>query len=800
MNILVSYNWLKHYVAIKDSPDVLARELSLSGPSVEKINHVKPRFGNVVVGEILEIKKHPNADKLSIANVDVGEQKPRQIIFGQMARIEVGFKTPIALAPTTLPGNKEIKKAEIRGISSEGMLCLDQELGILNEGVSITFFDKNVKNGTSVAKALDLEDWIFDAEITTNRPDALGMVGFAREVSAITEAKFMRLDKTRSKRRGKTRSPFSLSVKIEDKSQCPRYMAALIESVKVAGSPFWLKKRLISAGLRPINNIVDITNYVMLEFGQPLHAFDADKIAGKGKKEIIVRKARNGEEIETLDGVKRKLNPEILIIADREKPLAIAGVMGGAGSSVSAGTKNIIIEAANFNPKAVRKSSRALSLFSDSSNRFEKGLSAEFPRIAIGRAIELMRDLSGGAQREKIIDAYFKKYRPTKVNLDFSYLCQKLGIEIAPKKAIKILESLGFQIAAKSKAGIKVIVPYWRQGDIEISDDLVEEIARIYGYHNLPSTLPKGEIPEKSGRDYFIREERVKDFLSDLGFCEVYGNSMVSGKMLADFGINSASALKIKNPLNEDMVYLRSALTPSLLKIISKNLRHKKEASIFEMANVYLPQKSKGKNRPPKEEMILAIAVTLSSGEAFAKLRAISEALLKKSGIKEKNIAFVPAIRENLHPTRTAAIKIGGVEIGFVGEIHPATLKTFDIGQRVAVAEISFEKLEAFAGDKKIYAPVSKFPPAEIDLAIVLDKKISWSDIKTEISGINPLIAGVELFDIYSGKNIAGGKKSLAFHIVLQSFERTLQEAEVKKITGQIIEKLKSRFGAELRK
>lgn len=807
MNILVSYNWLKHYVAIKDSPDVLARELSLSGPSVEKINHVKPRFGNVVVGEILEIKKHPNADKLSIANVDVGEQKPRQIIFGQMARIEVGFKTPIALAPTTLSGNKEIKKIEIRGVLSEGMLCFDQELGILNEGVSITFFDKNVKNGTSVAKALDLEDWIFDAEITTNRPDALGMVGFAREVSAITEAKFMRLDKTRSKRRGKTRSPFSLSVKIEDKSQCPRYMAALIESVKVAGSPFWLKKRLIHAGLRPINNIVDITNYVMLEFGQPLHAFDADKIAGKGKKEIIVRKARNGEEIETLDGIKRKLNPEILIIADREKPLAVAGVMGGVSSLVSAATKTVILEAANFNPKAVRKSSRALSLFSDSSNRFEKELSAEFPRIALSRVIELMRDLSGGKQSGKITDAYFKKCRlaPTflkkmGVNLDFSYLCQKLGIEIAPKKAIKILESLGFQIAAKSKAGIKVIVPYWRQGDIEISDDLVEEIARIYGYHNLPSTLPKGEIPEKSGRDYFSHEERVKDFLSDLGFCEVYGNSMVSEKMLAGFGINPASALKIKNPLNEDMVYMRSTLTPSLLKIISKNLRHKKEASIFEMANVYLPQKSKGKNRPPKEEMILAIAVTLSSGEAFAKLRAISEALLKKSGIKEKNIAFVPAIRENLHPTRTAAIKIGGAEVGIIGEIHPLALKNFDISQRVAVAEISFEKLEAFAGDKKIYAPVSKFPPAEIDLAIVLDKKISWSDIKTEISGINPLIAGVELFDIYSGKNIAGGKKSLAFHIVLQSFERTLQEAEVKKITGQIIEKLKSKFGAELRK
>ncbi|MBU4000073.1 phenylalanine--tRNA ligase subunit beta, partial [Patescibacteria group bacterium] len=689
-----------------------------------------------------------------------------------------------------------------------------------------------------------LEDWIFDAEITTNRPDALGMVGFAREISAITGARFLWEDKTRDKvkEKTKTKSDFSLSVKIEDKSQCPRYMAAVIEGVKVADSPVWLKKRLIAAGLRPINNIVDVTNYVMLEFGQPLHAFDFDKIESvnskspldfaRGRqipppkkttsiksqtiqtKKIIVRRAKNGEEIETLDGVKRKLYSEILIIADREKPLAIAGVIGGVDSSVGAGAKNIIIEAANFNPKAVRKSSRALSLFSDSSNRFEKGLSAEFPRIALSRAIELICDLSGGRQSGKIIDACFKKYRPAKVGLGFSYLYQKLGVEISAKKVIKILESLGFKVAAKSKAGIKAIVPYWRQGDIEIPDDLVEEIARIYGYHNLPATLPKGDIPSRpclpclpAGRpdrqaagDYFNNEERTKDFISDLGFCEVYSNSMVSEKMLENFGINPASALKIKNPLNEDMVYMRSTLIPSLLKIISKNLRHKKEAGIFEMANIYLLREGREKSLLPKEEMTLGLAISGPGDKAFGKLRAVSESLFKKLGIKDKDIVFAPAVRENLHPTRTAAIKIGGAEIGIVGELHPAAFKAFNISQRVAVAEISFEKLEAFASDKKIYTPVSKFPPVEMDLAIVLDKKINWSDIEGEISNINPLIADIEIFDIYEGKNLPMGKKSLAFHIVLQSFERTLQEEEVKKITGQIIEKLKNKFGAELRK
>ncbi|MBU3965630.1 hypothetical protein KKA96_04630, partial [Patescibacteria group bacterium] len=364
-------------------------------------------------------------------------------------------------------------------------------------------------------------------------------------------------------------------------------------------------------------------------------------------------------------------------------------------------------------------------------------------------------------------------------------------------------------------------VPYWRQGDIEIPDDLVEEIARIYGYHNLPATLPKGDIPSRpclpclpAGRpdrqaagDYFNNEERTKDFISDLGFCEVYSNSMVSEKMLENFGINPASALKIKNPLNEDMVYMRSTLIPSLLKIISKNLRHKKEAGIFEMANIYLLREGREKSRLPKEEMTLTLAISGPGDKAFGKLRAVSESLFKKLCIKEKDVVFAPAVRENLHPTRTAVIKIGGAEIGIVGELHPclagrqvATFKALDIGQRVAVAEISFEKLEAFASDKKIYTPVSKFPPVEMDLAIVLDKKINWSDIEGEISNINPLIADIEIFDIYEGKNLPMGKKSLAFHIVLQSFERTLQEEEVKKITGQIIEKLKNKFGAELRK
>jgi len=720
---------------------------------------------------------------------------------------------PVALAPAILPGNKEIKRAELRGVLSEGMLCLDQELGLLSEGFSVTHFDKSVKNGTLVVKALDLEDHIFDTEITTNRPDALGMVGFAREVSAICGSKFLWKESV-AKKKTKIKNDMVIFVKIEDKKACPRYMAVAMNNIKVKESPFWLKKRLLSAGLRPINNIVDITNYVMLEYGQPLHAFDADKIENfsvppfvKGGlrgisekrlvKNIVIRQAKSGEEIQTLDGVKRKLTADNLVIADSVKAIAVAGVMGGMDTAVSEDTKNIIFEAANFNPLAIRTSARSLNLHSDSSSRFEKSLNTEFPRLAILRAMELTEDLANASVFSKIIDVKNIKYKTPKVKLELSYLYEKLGMEIPPAKAIKILQDLGLKILSKNKKQLVVLAPYWREGDVEIAEDVVEEIARVYGYHKLPLTLPKGDVPINFNYLDFAKEEKAKDLLCGAGYTEIYSSSMVSEKLVTNFGLKTTEVLKLKNPLNEDLVYMRTSLAPSLLNVLAQNNKYKKEVNIFELANIY---RIEARKDLPEEEMTLALAVSGSAKNIFGDLKGVFELLAKKFGILEENLKFVPIVKIGWHPGRIAAIKIDNNEIGVIGEIHPLVLKKFGLNTRVAASELNWEMMAKLATNKKIYTPSSKFPAVKMDLAIVLDKKILWSDINVEVLNTDTLIKNIELFDIYEGDKVGQGKKSLAFHVTYQSYEKTLNDEEIKNLTNKIIERLKNKFAAELRK
>ncbi len=826
MNILISYNWLKHYAAIKDAPDELARKISLCGPSVERINHIAPQFKGVVVGRILDIQKHPNADKLQLVKVATKEKKGQpektlDIVCGAF-NIKINDKVPVAVAGAELAGGFKISEREVRGIKSQGMLCSEKELGLADKPSGIFILPGDSLVGADLAKALDLEDYIFDTEITTNRPDALGMVGFAREAAVITGAKFLWKEPTKKLQitnyklqKNKLENKINLSVRIEDKKACPRYMAVAMDNVQVKESPFWLKKRLLSAGLRSINSIVDITNFVMLEYGQPLHAFDADKLESRITNHelrkvinISVRRANEGEEIETLDGVKRKLTPDNLVIADSVKPIAIAGVIGGLEAAVSGNTKNIIIEAANFNPLAIRKSARSLNLHSDSSARFEKLLSVEFPRLAMARAIELAEDLVDAEQASKIVDirksSYFPLYKrgtkgdlAPKVKLEFAYLYEKLGIEIAPAKAIKILQDLGFKVIVKNKKQLVALPPYWREGDAEIAEDLVEEIARVYGYHNLPLTLPKGDVPLNFNYFDFAKEEKAKDILCGAGFTEIYSSSMVSENLVTDFGLKTTDTLKLKNPLNKDLVFMRTSLVPSLLKVLAQNSKYKKEVNIFELANIYRIEAGK---ELPKEEMTLVLTVSSRSKNIFGDLKEVFVLLAKKFGIMEKDLEFVAADKIGWHPGRTALIKIANREIGIIGEIHPMVLKKFGLDAKVAAAELNWEMLAKLAINKKIYAPSSKFPAVKIDLAMVLDKKILWSDIAAEILNADALIKNIELFDLYEGDKVGQGKKSLAFHLTYQSTEKTLNDEEIKNLTDKIIEKLKGKFGAELRK
>jgi phenylalanyl-tRNA synthetase beta chain len=735
MNILVSYNWLKDYVEIKDSPKELARKLSLCGPSVERI----------------------------------------------------------------------IKKKD---------------------------------------------DYIFDTEITTNRPDVLSIIGFAREVSAITGEKLLKKCHSRNEfgtsseparsansvagrlvsgsvrfrnKFGMTKKnqdrKTDLQFQIQDKKNCPRYMAIVLDNIKVESSPWWMQKRLLSYGVRPINNIVDITNFVMLEYGQPMHAFDYDKLENSKfktqnfAKTIIARKAKEGEEIITLDGEKKKLNSEMLIIADAKKPIAVAGIMGGKFSAVDSKTKRIVLEAANFNEISIRKTARALNLYSESSTRFEKGLSGQLPLPAMARAVELVQNLTEANIASTLIDKGIKKYQQTKIKLSKKNVELFLGVKIPSQKIIKILNSLGFDIEKKGDKGNKenlgnkknkgfvVSVPFWRDKDVRIEVDLIEEIARIYGYYKLPIELPTGKIPQKEKNWQLYWENKTKEILSGAGMTEIYSYSFISKEFLEKAGIDSKKRLKLLNPLNADLEYMRPNLIPSLLQVIFQNQKIKDKFEIFELANIYL---SKGFNKLPDEKLALCGAIiqeSIKKQKLFYKIKGIVELLFEKIGIDVLTVSYKPlAVGRFWHPTKAAKILIKNQQVGIIGEIHPEILTKFDINMPVAMFDFDFSKLIKYATTNRTYQPIIKFPPVKLDLAIVIDKKILWNDIQKLIyqTGEN-FVKKVELFDVYEGRGVPINKKSLAFHITYQADDRTLKDKEVNEIQEKITKVLEKKLEAEVR-
>jgi phenylalanyl-tRNA synthetase beta chain len=694
MNILVSYNWLKDYVEIKDSPKELARKLSLCGPSIERIIKEK-------------------------------------------------------------------------------------------------------------------DDYIFDTEVTTNRPDVLSMIGFAREISAIAGGKLKKpycLEGSISQYRllqknNKINSNDILQVQIQDKKNCPRYMAIVLDNIKVKKSPEWMQKRLLSYGVRPINNIVDVTNFVMVEYGQPMHAFDYDKISGK---KIIVRKVKKGEKIISLDNDEYNLDKNMLVIADAKEPIAIAGVKGGKKAEIDLKTKKIILEAANFNEVSIRKTARALNLYSESSTRFEKGLSDQLPLPAMARAVELVQNLIKAKIASPLIDQKTKKYQLKKIELNKKNVEKFLAVKISSKKIVKILESLGFEIKK-----FVVTVPFWRDKDVEKEVDLIEEIARIYGYHKLPIKLPTGEIPQKGKNWNFFWENKIKEILSGAGMAEVYSYSFISEKLFKKCEIDSEKCLKLLNPLNADLEYMRPSLIPSLLQIIFQNQKIKEEFEIFELANVYLPKKS---GAFPNEKLNLCGAIIQKeSKKLFYQTKGIIELLFKKIGIDTRIVSYMDRRRhsdtasppaDNLwHLIKTAEIFIKNESVGIIGEINQEILKKFDIDLKVAMFDFDFQKLIKYATTDKAYQPIIKFPPIKLDLAIVLDKKILWNDIQKLIYKTEKnFVKNIEVFDIYEGRGVPKGKKSLAFHITYQSTDRTLEDREINKIQEKIINALEKNFKAEIRK
>lgn len=785
----VSLNWLKEFVDIKIKAERLADKISLSSVEVDEIIDFGKMFKGVYVGEIKGIEKHPNADNLSIIKVSFGKKR-LQVVFGGGFKFKVGQKLPFAVAPVTLPTGRLVEKRNLRGVESQGMIASNKELGIDYNGDEITFFDSKVKVGTPFAKSLGLDDIVLDLDVLSNRPDLFSHIGVAKEIAAIMGYKIKHPELIGPKE-DKEKVTRYLDIEVRDKKLCPRYEARVIRDIKVEPSPLWIKNKLIALGIRPVNNIVDITNFVMMELGQPLHAFDADTLSGGKKKKIVVRRAKSGEEIKTLDDKKRRLAKDILLITDSKKPIAVAGVMGAKDTEVSDNTKNIILESANFNWVSIRKSARILGLRSEAVTRFEKGLDPEMTTHALDRAADLISQISGGRVLAGKLDINNLEKKKKVIKIKINRIAQVLGKEFSVTKIVKALESLGM-IAKIDKLYLEITIPTFRR-DLNQPVDIIEEVARMIGFDNIPTTVPVGEIvPPISNQEVEFAYD-LKDTLSGMGLDEVYTYTFIGQDLIEAFGDNPRSYLTLKNPLKPEHAYLRQGLIYSMINLVSLNAKNFTDFSIFEIAKVF----KKTKSKMPEEQKKLCFA--FYGEDSFFEAKGIVETLASYSNIEQPIFNSLSRKISYFHPKKSAEILLGDRKIGIIAEVHPDIRDKFDIKNRLTIVEMDFCSFMK-ARKEKTYKPYSKFPPVLFDLSLVVDERVAEASVRTEIkrSG-RGMISEVDLFDVYRGTQIKIGEKSLAYHIYYRSDDKTLTEEEVKEIHDKILRKLKNEFKARVR-
>ncbi len=798
----VPIKWLKEYVGITLPLPELARRLTMAGTETSLLSPLGGEsWQGVVIGQIVAIEPHPNADRLQLVTVDLEIEK--QTVVCGAPNLKLGDKIAFAGVGVELidgySGQKVVlKPAKIRGVASCGMVCSEKELGISDSHEGIMVLPPEAPVGSPLADFVS--DTVFDLEVTPNRPDLLSVIGVAREVAAVA-GQSVSLPEISYEEAG---FPIEeqVSVEIADPDLCPRYCASLISGIEMGESPEWLKQRLVACGMRPISNIVDITNYVMLEYGQPLHGFAFDRIEGK---RIIVRRADKGEAIVTLDGIERKLDTNTLVIADSQRAVAIAGVMGGANSEVSDSTTSVLLESANFNPASIHYTSHGLRLVSEASMRFERAIRPELTLPALKRATQLMLQLAGGEVAGGMIDIYPGKKEPEPIQLRAGEVKRLLGVEFSPEQIVDTLTSLGFEVEESTmKAEFLVTPPCWRS-DISLEADLVEEVARIIGYDAIPTTLLGSSLPQRSPEPMLGFRSRVRHILTGFGFQEIIGYSLTSRETL-EKALNSTSLkpspVRLANAMTADQEYLNTSLRGNLLTALAANLRHQEGAiRLFELGRVYLPRD----NDLPDEPEFVCGLITCSEPEKvwpnqsqsfdFFSAKGVVESLLTQLGV---NASFEAASDPGLRSGRQAVIIVGGSRLGIVGELHPKVSEAFDIRQGVYLFEIKMTELLPHTIGYRLYQPIARFPAAVRDIALVVDAGISNRQILDIVESF-PLVKKVNLFDVYSGKQVPAGKKSLAYRISFQSAEHTLTDEEANKVQQQIIDKLSSKLGASLR-
>ena len=797
-----SIEWLKEYSDIDVDALKLGDILTMTGSKVETIEQKGNDIKNVVVGKILEIEKHPDSDHLVVTKVDIGNEVV-QIVTGAN-NIKENDIIPIAKDGSELPGGVKIKKGNLRGKESCGMMCSIGELGLnindypnqIEDGIMI--LDKELEKyiGKDIVEVLELKEDIIDFEITPNRPDCLSIEGLGRETAVSLGKKFKNPRKNIDELKIEDKKEIEgLSVTIEAPDLCYRYIARIVKNVKIGPSPKWLTRRLRACGVRSINNIVDITNYVMLEMGQPMHAFDINSIEGK---HITVRRAKKGEKITTLDEQERNLCEEDLVISDTKKAVAIAGVMGGLNSEIEQDTKTVVFESAVFNGGNVRKTAKRVGLRTESSSRFEKGLSAENSLRAINRAIELVEQIGAGEVVGGKIDVYPTKQKMNKIKLDDKKINQLLGTNLSKEEMISILEKL--EIHVENDVAIS---PYFRT-DLEFLADLAEEVLRFYGYDKLNTTLIQADTTLGIRNKEQKIEKKVKEILVNSGLSEIYTYGFVSEKDLNKSNINEKLkkyAITIQNPLSDEYKLMRPTTIPSMMQTLALNANKKNlDVKLFDISKSYKNLNGEvEKGEVPLQENILTIGM-YGKDINFYTLKGIIENVLESIGLNHYDIEKEQT-NTCYHPGRCANINVGKDTIATIGEVHPEVLLNYEIEKRAYIAEVNLTKLVKYAKQNKKYVEVPKFPAVERDIAIIVDEKVEVGQIEKIVTKkAKKLLEEIKLFDIYRDNKLGENKKSVAYSLIFRDKNKTLNDEDVNKIMEQIILELENTLGASLRK
>ena len=782
-------SWLKDYMNIDGIENAeYMHKMTMSGSIVEGIENPADEFKNVVTGKILKIEKHPDADKLVVCQVDVGEDAPIQIVTGAKNVFE-GAVVPVAKHKSCLPGGVKITKGKLRGVESFGMMCSTDELGISEErATGILILPDNTAVGEDITKTLGLDESVAEFEITSNRPDCMSVIGLARETAA-TFGRDFKVPAPEFETNNEDVSEYA-SVEIRDEELCSRFVGRVIKNVRIAPSPEWMQRRLKACGIRAINNVVDITNYIMLEYGQPMHAYDLDNVEGR---KIIVRNAEENEQLETLDDQPRTLNESMIVISDENRAIGVAGVMGGANSEVTDNTTTVLFESACFNAAAVRRGAKSLGMRTDASALFEKGLDSENCLNAINRACQLMIELNAGEAVGGYIDVYPKKKVQTVLPFEPKKMNDFLGMNISEKEMTEILAKLEFEV----KDG-KVYVPTFR-GDIEGMADIAEEIARIYGYDRIPTTMMRGEVVAGGKTPKQRLTDIVRDELAGSGLYEIITYSFIDPKENKLVNIPEDDArnnfVKITNPLGEESSVMRTDLVSSMMKTLRTNYtRRNAEAALFELGTVFTPVDGA---QLPNETVNIAIG--MYGNYDFYDLKGIVEGMLNRVGISDYDV-IADKTNPTFHAGRCAEVTVAGKKLGTIGQINPKVCNNFKIDAEVYVAVLDFELIaESFTLDKHC-KDLPKFPAVSRDIAVIVDKKVPVGDIVKIIKGQNTdVLESCELFDIYEGVQVGKDKKSVACSITFRASDKTLTDDDVNPVMDKILKDLESKLDAQLR-